>query len=153
VHFGEFALGTADVLLDELVQHFAEVLLGEVAVDDVVGVVLAAGLLEGGLGGLFEAEELEDVLLVGAQLFGHVAQVHDVRLDAVALALDLHLHLRHPVAVLRVVYRRRDVQHFQQLLFIAFLLSITSSSSTAADGISRVKLRGESEGVLRGGWQ
>jgi hypothetical protein len=57
VHFWEFALGAADVLFDELVQHFPEVFLAEIAVDDVVGVVLAPGLLEGRGGGLFEAEE------------------------------------------------------------------------------------------------
>lgn len=104
MHLGQLALGAADVLFDELVQTLAELLFVKLAVDDVVGVVLAAGFLENGLRRLLEAKEFEDVLLVGSEVLGDISQIDDVALDAVALAFNLHLHLGHEVSIVRVVY-------------------------------------------------
>ena len=111
VHLGQLALGTAHILLNKLIQHLPQVLLGKLSIDDVIGVILASSLLEGGLRGLLKAEPFEEVLLVGAQVLGHVTQIDDVGLDSVSFALDLQLHLGHLVAELGVDHCRRDVQH------------------------------------------
>lgn len=112
VHLGQFAFRTADILFNELIQHLPEIFLSELSVDDVVGIVLSSSLLESSLGGLFEAKPFKDVLLIGSQMLGHIAQVHYIRLDSVALALDLQLHLGHLVTELGVNDSRWYVQHW-----------------------------------------
>jgi hypothetical protein len=58
VHFRQFAFGTADVFFDEFVQHFTKILFTEVAIYDVVRVVLAACFFERSGGSFLESEKL-----------------------------------------------------------------------------------------------
>lgn len=85
MHFGQFAFGAANILLNELIQTLQHLIVVEFAVNDIVGVILATCLLECGLGGLFKAEEFEDVVGVGAEVFGDVGEVDDVGFYAVSL--------------------------------------------------------------------
>lgn len=128
VHFWKFAFGTEDVLVNEFVKYFSEFLFGEVAIDDIVSVVFAAGFLEGGLGGFFGAEPLEDVLGVGSQISGDISQVDDIGLDTVALAFDFELHLGHTVTILRVLNCRRNVQHLKLCILVYYSHQTTSFS-------------------------
>jgi hypothetical protein len=88
VHFGELALGAANIFFNELIQYFSQIFLSELSVDDVVSVILSTCLFEGCLGGLFEAEPFQDILLVCSEMLCHITEIYDVCLDAITLGLD-----------------------------------------------------------------
>ena len=49
MHLWQFALGTTNVLIDELVEYFSQLFLGEVALDDVLCIVFATSFFESSL--------------------------------------------------------------------------------------------------------
>lgn len=57
VHFGELTFWTANVFLNELIEHFDHLLVFELAVNDVICVIFTSCFLESCLGCLFESEE------------------------------------------------------------------------------------------------
>jgi hypothetical protein len=88
MHFGEFAFGTANVLLDELVQTLEHFGIWELSVDDVVCIIFSTCLFEGGLGSLFKSEKLQNVLRIRSQVFSDIIQVYDVGLDSITFRLN-----------------------------------------------------------------
>ena len=54
----------------------------------------------------------------------YIRQIHNVRLDSVALALNLELHPRHPVAIVWVINCRWNVQYLPIPVFYNTLIFI-----------------------------
>jgi len=116
VHFRQLAFGTTNVFLDKLVQHLPQIFLSKFSINDVVGIVFAASLLEGSLRGFLKAEPFQDVLLVGAEVLCDFSEVDDVGFNAVAFALDLGLEFGHLVAILGVINSGWNIQHLFKLI-------------------------------------